>query len=190
MISSDQMKRIAESLASSKEAREEFVRSQIEDGIPFQIRANRKVRGWNQTKLGDECGMLQTALSRIESGSAGLQNIETLLRIVNAFDLALIVKIVSFGELLEWGIGSREPQISRPSFCNDEKISDLLSVQPSMGEIGSECKSVAIGSVSEITVEHASANPVDIESYKAHRATLIPEAAIIYSQPDRIVNVG
>jgi transcriptional regulator with XRE-family HTH domain len=86
----------------SKEYRDAYVASQINIGIPFQIRALRTSRGWNQETLAQRTGMTQPRISELEKPGARRLNIETLLRIAAALDVAIHVKFTTFGELIDW----------------------------------------------------------------------------------------
>lgn len=82
-----------------KEYREAYMEAAIEQGIAWQIRINRKLRGWSQRELASILGTGQSAVSRLEDPSYGKHSLETLLKVANAFDCALTVKMVSFSEL-------------------------------------------------------------------------------------------
>lgn len=86
----------------NKEYRDAYVASQINIGIPFQIRALRTSRGWNQETLAKHTGMTQPRISEIEKPGARRLNIETLLRVAAALDVALQVRFTTFGELIDW----------------------------------------------------------------------------------------
>ena len=95
-------KKTMERLKKSKEHRAAFVASQINIGLPFQIRSLRKQREWEQKRLADEAGMLQPRISAIESPGYGNLTLETLKRLAAAFDVALIVRFAPFSELIRW----------------------------------------------------------------------------------------
>jgi len=82
--------------------RKAFVASQISIGIPFQIRALRRARGWTQEKLAQQTGMLQPRISAIQSPGKAKLNIETLRRLAEAFDCGLVVRFAPFSELVRW----------------------------------------------------------------------------------------
>jgi transcriptional regulator with XRE-family HTH domain len=84
------------------EYRAAFVESEIRRGLPFQIRAIREARGWNQRKLGEAAGIKQSNISRIENKRGSFLDFKTLLKLAEAFDVALVVKFVPFSELEEW----------------------------------------------------------------------------------------
>ena len=94
--------RLIEKLKASKKSRDAYVASQINVGLPFQIRALRKQREWDQKKLAREAAMLQPRISTMESPGYGNPNLETLKRLASAFDVALVVRFVPFSELIRW----------------------------------------------------------------------------------------
>ena len=95
-------KKTTERLKKGKEHRAAFVGSQISIGIPFQIRALRKQRKWDQRKLADKAGMLQPRISAVEKPGYGNLTLETLKRLAAAFDVALVVRFAPFSELIRW----------------------------------------------------------------------------------------
>jgi len=80
--------------------RKAFVASQINIGIPFQIRALLKARNWNQEELAKRAGMLQPRISALLSPGKARPNVETLRRIAEAFDCGLLISFVPFSELV------------------------------------------------------------------------------------------
>lgn len=83
----------------SKEFRDAYVESQINDTLAFQVRAMRKERGWSQNELATLTSTRQSAISRMENPDYGQFNIETLKKLASVFDVALMVRFVSFSEL-------------------------------------------------------------------------------------------
>jgi transcriptional regulator with XRE-family HTH domain len=84
-----------------KPYRDAYVAEQVKTGLPFQIRALREQRGWSQSELGDNTGMRQNAISRLEKPDYGSLTVNTLLRLASAFDVALLIKFVPFRKLLD-----------------------------------------------------------------------------------------
>ena len=111
--------KLIEKLKSSKKRRELFVAGQIKTGIPFQVRALRDKMGWTQAQLGAQLGMTQTNVSRLESPGYGRLNITTLQRIASVFDVALIVRFVSFSELARW-VGNLSRDVISPKSFDEE----------------------------------------------------------------------
>jgi transcriptional regulator with XRE-family HTH domain len=102
------------------EYRRAFVASQINIGIPFQIRALLKSRpGWNQGTLAERTGMLQPRISGLMTPGRTRPNIETLRRVAEAFDCGLMVRFVPFSELTRWSEKFDPESFHVPSFDED-----------------------------------------------------------------------
>ena len=84
-----------------KEYRDSYVASQIRIGLPMQCRALRESREWTQPRLAQLSGMSQPRISEIERPGERRLNIETLLRLASAFDVALQVRFVPFSRLVD-----------------------------------------------------------------------------------------
>jgi len=85
-----------------KQYRDAYVDSQIRVGLPFEIRALRKSRdNMTQSALAEKAKMSQPRISEIESPGERKLNIETLLRLASAFDVALEIRFVPFSKLVD-----------------------------------------------------------------------------------------
>ena len=93
-------------LNRSREARAQFVSSQIDKGVAYQIRALRDRQDLSQERLSEIVGMNQNAISRLESSGYGRPTISTLKRLAAAFDVGLIVRFVPFSHLVNWVSGT------------------------------------------------------------------------------------
>ena len=82
-----------------KEYRDAYMEASIEQGIAWQIRTNRCLRGITQTDLAKAIGTKQSAISRLEDPTYGAHSLETLVAIAKNFDCALTVKFISFSHL-------------------------------------------------------------------------------------------
>lgn len=104
-----------------KEYRDAFATEHIDTGVPFQIRALREQKGreWTQKELGIRAGMAQETISRIEDPNYGKLTLKTLKRLASAFDVALMVRFVSFGELVGWELSLTSDSLEVLSFDND-----------------------------------------------------------------------
>lgn len=113
-------KKIIEDLRN-KEYRDAFVMEHIDTGVPFQIRALREQKGreWSQKELGTRTKMAQETISRIEDPNYGKLTLKTLKRLASAFDVALMVRFVSFSELVEWEIHLTPQSLEAINFEND-----------------------------------------------------------------------
>src|SRR5271169_3695468 len=85
--------------------RRAFAEEDVGTTTAAQVFALRKKHdNMSQERLATETGMSQARISVIENPNYRRLNIRTLQRIAKAFDVALIVRFVSFGELLDWTI--------------------------------------------------------------------------------------
>lgn len=71
----------------------------VEQGIAWQIKLNRELRELTQAQLATLIGTKQSSVSRMEDPLYGSHSIPLLMKIANAFDCALLVKLVSYSEL-------------------------------------------------------------------------------------------
>ncbi|MDC7704021.1 helix-turn-helix domain-containing protein [Vogesella indigofera] len=83
----------------SVEYRQAIMESALEQGIAWQIKINRQKRNLSQRQLAEMIESTQSAISRIEDPTYGRHRLETLVKIANAFDCALQVKLVPFSKL-------------------------------------------------------------------------------------------
>jgi transcriptional regulator with XRE-family HTH domain len=81
------------------EYRHAFTSSSLRRWIAMQIRELRMREGWSQKQLGEAVGKPQNVVSRLEDPSHGKVTLQTLLDFAAAFDVALIVRFGTFGEL-------------------------------------------------------------------------------------------
>ncbi|WP_334166303.1 helix-turn-helix transcriptional regulator [Achromobacter mucicolens] len=81
------------------EYREAYLLASIEQGIAWQIRANREGRNMSQAQLASSIGSRQSSISRMEDPEYGNHSLGTLVKLANAFQCALSVKFISFGQL-------------------------------------------------------------------------------------------
>ena len=112
--SSIKRKQLINSL-EDKEYRRAFA-SDIGTGLAFQIRFLREKRGWTQGELARRLGKVQATISEWENPNYRSYTLKTLAQIADAFDVGLIVKLASFGEMVEWQVGLTPRQIAPPSF--------------------------------------------------------------------------
>ena len=103
----------------NKEYRDAFVASQINVGLPFQIRSLREQREWRQSQLAEKTGMLQPRISAIETPGGAKFTLETLRRLASALDVALIVKFAPFSELVDQSENFNPDTFSVSSFGDD-----------------------------------------------------------------------
>lgn len=92
-------KRLFEKL-TRKAYREAYVAEHVRTGIAYQIRALRDQRGWTQKKLSEVLNRPQSVVCRLEDPDYGKLSVQTLLNIASAFDVALLIKFVTFSDFL------------------------------------------------------------------------------------------
>lgn len=111
------------------DSRRLYYAEHISTGLPFQIRELRKKRNLTQKKLGELIGMDQSTISDIENPNyEHTPQIGTLRRLADAFDVPLIVRFGSWGELLEWEAQLSPEAVAPPKFEDDEKIKRAVKI--------------------------------------------------------------
>lgn len=81
------------------EYRQAYMQASIEEGVAWQIKANRKSRGMTQDDLAILLESKQSVVSRLEDPEYGAHSLDTLIKLANAFDCALSVRFVSYAKL-------------------------------------------------------------------------------------------
>jgi transcriptional regulator with XRE-family HTH domain len=103
----------------NKKYRSAYIRSQINVGIPMQIKFLRENLGWTQGALGKKAGMKQPRISAMERPGEVRFNIETLIRLASAFDVGLVVRFASYSEMLRLESQFNPNTFTIPSFDRD-----------------------------------------------------------------------
>lgn len=117
---------------SNKEYRDAFVEANIRNGIAFQIRALRKRQGLSQRDLGEKMGKQQNVISRLEDPDYGKLTLQTLLTLARTFDVGLIVRFVSYGQLIASLGDVSDERLAVPNFEEEAaerfagEVSDLI----------------------------------------------------------------
>ena len=110
--------------------RREFVSAHVGVGLAFQIQQLRQKQNWTQEELARRTGKAQETVSRWESPDYGRFSLNTLKEVAAAFDVALLVRLVSFGDLADWTIGLTPQRLAPPSFGEEwhqPTVTDLRS---------------------------------------------------------------
>ena len=82
--------------------RNEFVSSEIDVGLPMQIRAMREKRQWSQSFVAEKTGTKQPRFSLMEKPGYGSFSLSTLKKLAALFDVGLIVSFVPWGEMIDF----------------------------------------------------------------------------------------
>ena len=115
-----------------KEYRIAFVDAMIRTGVAFQIKALRQREDMSQQDLGEIVNTPQNVISRYENSDYDGFTLKTLKRLASAFDVALIVKFASFGELRDL-TKDRSPEVlAVPSFSKEQELKDSLAIPNSL----------------------------------------------------------
>ena len=101
------------------ETRQQYAASLLYAHIALQIKTLRQQRGWSQTKLAELAGKHQSQISEMESIDFSSWKISTLMKLAEAFDLALTVSFESFGTFLDEAASLGRDALERPSFADD-----------------------------------------------------------------------
>ena len=109
-----------------KKYRDAFVDAMIRTGIAFQIKALRKRIPWSQKDLGESMSTPQNVISRYENPDYSGFTLKTLQRLASAFDVALIVKFATFGELRRLTTDRSPEKLAVDSFVVEQE-SDVSS---------------------------------------------------------------
>ena len=84
-----------------------------------QIRAMREARHWSQEELAEKVGMGQARISLLENPNYENLSLNTLKRVANAFDVALVVRFAPFSKLLETLDSETSDTLAVPSFVEE-----------------------------------------------------------------------
>lgn len=117
----------------NREYRHGLVSAQIEIDLPLQLRALRKQRGWTQPQLAERTGMKQSRFPVMEKPGGANFTLETLRRLAEAFDVALIVRFAPFSELLGWSETFDPENFNAPSFEEEFDLEQQASVNQATG---------------------------------------------------------
>ena len=102
---------LVQRMRRGKKPRQQFVESHLTKTLAYQIRATRESLHLSQSDLAELVATNQNAIYRLESPSYGRPTLTTLKRIAAAMDVALIVRLVPFSELVDWVSGT--PRVNR-----------------------------------------------------------------------------
>jgi transcriptional regulator with XRE-family HTH domain len=115
-------------LGRGKDYREAFVESEIDIGIPFQIKAMREARDWTQQDLGERSGKRQSVISQLETPGYGKLTLSSLKKLAAAFDVGLMVRFVSFRELAGRAAHLSDTDTKIPSYGTESSSDESADV--------------------------------------------------------------
>lgn len=85
---------------ADKDFRESYVAENSRRGLAHQITALREAHGWSRAEFARQAGRPQGNVLRWEDPNYGKYSLSTLIEIAAIFDVGLLTKFVTFGELL------------------------------------------------------------------------------------------
>jgi transcriptional regulator with XRE-family HTH domain len=100
----------------SRKRRRAFAEQDVGSTVAAQIYALRQKHDMTQEELARQTEMSQARISVLEDPNYRKVNVGTLQRIAAAFDVALIVRFVSFWELLDWTVTGAQRTLAPLSF--------------------------------------------------------------------------
>ena len=144
--------KIISELRDNEATRAAYIKTKLSVLISSQIKALRlKSKTLSrQEDLGAASGMHQSRISAIETPGAVNFNLETLVRMAAAFKVGLMVKFVSFGEMLEWDNNYSQDIFNVVSLDDDEKF---LNPIPQDGPYGGNIITLADVVAKDTSVE-------------------------------------
>lgn len=118
--------RLINKLVSDHDARVSYTWAKISVILSSQIKALRRRRNnMTQTTLAEASGMKQSRISAMERPGETKFTVETLIRLASAFKVGLLIKFVSFSEMLAW-----ENEYTQDFFTATEIDNDHGFLQP------------------------------------------------------------
>jgi transcriptional regulator with XRE-family HTH domain len=138
------------------EYRSEFISSEIDVGLPMQIRAMREQREWSQSFVAEKTGTKQPRFSLMEKPGYGNFSLNTLKKLASLFDVGLIVSFVPWGEMISFVESLSRKRLSIASFDNDRKgLALAYSRKKQTTEAISSQLSLCFSTGSETSISHA-----------------------------------
>lgn len=112
-----------ENLLRDPEFRHQFVGDYVQELVATQIRAIREHQAWTQEQLGEAAdGMSQVQVSRLENPDYSGATLNSLKRVAQAFDLALVVRMVPFGEFVEKIVSINPDELVPPNYDEEQNL--------------------------------------------------------------------
>jgi transcriptional regulator with XRE-family HTH domain len=101
-----------------KDYRDGLVEARISTNIAAQVAKMRESRNWTQGELAQRTKMAQSRISLLENPDYEGITIATLKRLASAFDVALMVRFISYEDWLDWATNQSD-DLNVPSFSEE-----------------------------------------------------------------------
>lgn len=115
-----------------------YYSSDISTGLAFQIRLLREKKGWTQERLAQLTEKKQETISQWENPNYSSYTLNSLKKLAEAFDVALLVEFVPFSELVERNTTRTPERLAPSSFTEEDQALDVADSERfvSMVDIG------------------------------------------------------
>lgn len=162
---------------ADKKYRHLFVTSQINKLIPYQMRGLRARRDLTQAALAELAETTQTVISRIENNGATNLSVKTLLKLAEAFDVALVVRFEPIDRFITW-VDEFSPEDI--SFESSESILDEATKEQASIKNTSESAGTAIPSLRLVKAQPtgAQAKAQTVGAYKQQSLLDRPQGVV------------
>ena len=109
-----------------RDYRHKFIQSLLAKNISHQVRKLRKDKDWTQVDLAQSSDKPQSVISRIESVGYGKLTLKTIYDISKAFDVAVMIRFVSFSDFIRGNRDLSWEALSTIPFEEDDISSEAL----------------------------------------------------------------
>lgn len=99
---------------------------EVATSLAYQIRRLRETNDWTQEELAEKTAKAQETISQWENPNYGRYSLSTLRQLAGAFDVALLVRFVSFSELADWTLDVSPNRMTPPSYEDERQQSRPL----------------------------------------------------------------
>lgn len=132
-INQDEQKKLWDNLSDIENR--EAMSSDISTTLAFQIKALREKVGLTQEELAESVGVKESTIIQLENPNYKCHSLETLKALAAVFDVALVVRFVSFGGLVNWHTNLTPEKIAPPNHSEEVRKQTNTNVQeePSSG---------------------------------------------------------
>ena len=150
--------------------RHAYAESFLDSFIATQIKALREQRQLSQTVLAEMASMRQSQISKLEDVNNNSWKISTLAKVARAFDLALVVRFESFGNLLPEVERFGRASLERPKFEDDPVFNPAAATEApdSAGTRVHEITSVGSGKILIFPVREPVQLPFEASTHQAY----------------------
>lgn len=129
MTLDNERSQIWESL-NDPEYRSQFIESEVNVGIAFQIHGLRERQDLNQIQLAERLGgkNKQPLICAWENPNYGKYTLKTLKEFARAFDVGLLVRFVPFSTMIDWAVNLTPDVIAPPNYSEELDYKHLFSL--------------------------------------------------------------